>query len=355
MAIMARHFLSLVGISLVLLAAGPVRAWAEPSGPVMTQTVDMSVASTFANKLALSGPLVVAQATAVSNGMRLGSPAALEASATPLAGERLSDWLLRQAPDAQAYPLGLVWQLPAERAVQTQLKADLLAELAQVAFLGGAARANLQQLLQALPVTGRVHLPMVDARWLQANPVFDPVLQADHVLRMPNRPSTVSVLTFAGEICTLPHQPGAQARHYLTLCEPQHSRHMERAWVVQADGSVNHFLIAFWNEQPQSEPAPGALIGAHWPDKESDRLSRLLTEFLATQPYRALFSESVPTKKVANTPLTPPGPAAFGPLFTANDWGSIGLLQTPTARMAPVGDARFHFSHVYPYERLNVF
>jgi hypothetical protein len=355
MAIMARHFLSLVGISLVLLAAGPVRAWAEPSGPVMTQTVDMSVASTFANKLALSGPLVVAQATAVSNGMRLGSPAALEASATPLAGERLSDWLLRQAPDAQAYPLGLVWQLPAERAVQTQLKADLLAELAQAAFVDGAVRANLQQLTQALPVTGRVHLPMVDARWLQANPVFDPVLQADHVLSMPSRPSTVSVLTFAGEVCTLAHQPGAQARHYLTLCEPQHSRHMERAWVVQADGSVNHFLIAFWNEQPQSEPAPGALIGAHWPGREADRLSRLLTEFLATQPYRALFSESVPTKKVANTPLTPPGPAAFGPLFTANDWGSIGLLQTPTARMARVGDARFHFSRVYPYERLNVF
>jgi hypothetical protein len=355
MAIMARHFLSLVGISLVLLAAWPVRAWAEPSGPVTTPTGDLSVASTFANKLAASAPLAVAQATAASNGMRLGSPAALEASASPLAGERLSDWLLRQAPDAQAYPLGLVWQLPAERAAQTQLKADLLAELAQVTFLDGAARANLQQLTQALPVTGRVHLPMVDARWLQANPVFDPVLQADHVLRMPKRPSTVSVLTFAGEICTLAHQPGAQARHYLTLCEPQHSLHMERAWVVQADGSVNHFLIAFWNEQPQSEPAPGALIGAHWPGKEADRLSRLLTEFLATQPYRALLSESVPAKRVANTPLTPPGPAAFGPLFTANDWGTIGLLQTPTARMARVGDARFHFSRVYPYERFNVF
>lgn len=340
---MARHFLSLVGISCALLALGPARLVAEPVNAHKAPTL-------AAQQGAASAPTAAPAA-----------PAAPETSATtwppttPLEGERLSDWLLRQAPNAQDYPLGLVWQLPGERAAQAQLKADLLAELAQVAFLDDAVRANLRQLTQALPVTGRVHLPMVDARWLQAHPVFDPVLQADHLLTLPARPSTVSVLTSAGDICTLAHQPGAQARHYLALCEPQHSRQLDRAWVVQADGSVSHVQIAFWNEQPQSEPAPGALMGAHWRGQEAERLSRLLTEFLATQPLGAWLTEAVPFKRVSNTPLTPPGPAAFGPLLTANDWGSIGLLQTPTARMARGGDARFHFSRVYPYERLNVF
>jgi hypothetical protein len=51
----------------------------------------------------------------------------------------------------------------------------------------------------------------------------------------------------------------------------------------------------------------------------------------------------------------PPGPAARSPLLSANDWGTIGLLQTPTARMGAQGEARFHFSRVYPYERTNVF
>ncbi len=43
------------------------------------------------------------------------------------------------------------------------------------------------------------------------------------------------------------------------------------------------------------------------------------------------------------------------PVVTANDWGVIGLLQTPTARMAEAGDMRFHVSRVLPYVRGNVF
>ena len=42
-------------------------------------------------------------------------------------------------------------------------------------------------------------------------------------------------------------------------------------------------------------------------------------------------------------------------VLSANDWGTIGLLQTPTARMAPAGDARFNVNRVFPYERINVF
>lgn len=36
------------------------------------------------------------------------------------------------------------------------------------------------------------------------------------------------------------------------------------------------------------------------------------------------------------------------------DFGGIGLLQTPTARMAPLGDISFNYSHVSPYLRYNV-
>ena len=41
--------------------------------------------------------------------------------------------------------------------------------------------------------------------------------------------------------------------------------------------------------------------------------------------------------------------------LTASDWGEIGLIQTPTARMAPAGTLRLHFSKVQPYTRGNVF
>src|SRR5690606_16965763 len=39
---------------------------------------------------------------------------------------------------------------------------------------------------------------------------------------------------------------------------------------------------------------------------------------------------------------------------TQNDWGGIGLLQTPTARMADEGEFAFTASHTSPYSRYNV-
>lgn len=43
--------------------------------------------------------------------------------------------------------------------------------------------------------------------------------------------------------------------------------------------------------------------------------------------------------------------AQEGPAPTASDWGGIGLLQTPTARMADEGELSFTASHTSPYSR----
>ncbi|MDD5181157.1 MAG: YjbH domain-containing protein, partial [Gallionellaceae bacterium] len=40
---------------------------------------------------------------------------------------------------------------------------------------------------------------------------------------------------------------------------------------------------------------------------------------------------------------------------TAGDWGGVGLLQSPTARMRKAGAALFHLSRIYPYTNGNVF
>lgn len=46
--------------------------------------------------------------------------------------------------------------------------------------------------------------------------------------------------------------------------------------------------------------------------------------------------------------------AQQAPPATASEWGGTGLLQTPTARMAPDGDIAFTASHNSPYSRYNV-
>ena len=282
------------------------------------------------------------------------------ATAVPIEGERLSDWMLRQAPSALAYPTGLLWQVPAEQSAQTQLQQDVLAVLEDAAALPSHSKNALSKFVRSLPVTGRVRIAMQDARWLQAHPKFDPVLQANQVLMLPQRPTTVSVLTSEGEHCVLAHLSGAQARDYLNTCllakgsNTGSASGFNRAWVVQPDGHILNHGIATWNEEAQGEVAPGAIVWAHAQESSSpSKLSQLLTAFLATQAYDVVVAAAEPMSLQSVAKVIPAAQAKSLAL-TANDWGVVGLLQTPTARMLPAGEARFNMSRVYPYERVNV-
>src|SRR6185436_4349094 len=41
--------------------------------------------------------------------------------------------------------------------------------------------------------------------------------------------------------------------------------------------------------------------------------------------------------------------------LTTNDWGNVGLLQTPTARLRPAGNFAFSYNVAQPYTHGNVF
>lgn len=270
----------------------------------------------------------------------------------PRAGERLSDWLLRQEPArpvaGQGYAAGLMWTHPAEKPPQAALQRSVLA---------GLTRPGLEHLVplaawvQALPVTGRVFLARADARWLQANPDQDPVVDVDTRLVLPRRPGTVTVLRTDGSFCQVPHRSDARAAEYLASCNGLAAA--DDAWIVQPDGRIRAVGVQAWNAQAQEPPAPGAWI---WAPPQQDgvprELSDLLARFLGTQGLAGDLAASDPRLAV---PPAPRGLRLSRPPrdleLSASDWGEVGLLQTPSARMSPAGYARFHWSRVWPYSR----
>lgn len=52
--------------------------------------------------------------------------------------------------------------------------------------------------------------------------------------------------------------------------------------------------------------------------------------------------------------LLPCGLAHAEPRLTQNDFGGVGLMQTPTARMAPAGELSVNASRTEPYTRYSV-
>lgn len=284
----------------------------------------------------------------------------LDFTAQPVNNERLSDWLLRQQLHAFAYPHGLIWQVPSARLAQTQIKRRLLEKLNYSENVSSSAKDNLESFIQSLPVTGRVHVVNTDARWLQAHPKEDPVLHSDHQVLIPSRPSSIIVLTHAGNQCVLPHHTGLEARQYVKACELAYFDRVDDIWVIQPNGVMRKIGVANWNMEAHDALSPGAIVWAPLRDQGfSQEFSSLIAQFLSTQNYMDLLEkgpvipESQKLLRLSN--MSPPNNLARDFEITANDWGTIGLLQTPSARMSKTGEARFHYSNVYPYDRYNTF
>jgi membrane-associated phospholipid phosphatase len=256
-------------------------------------------------------------------------------------GERLSDWMVRNA-SAESDTTALQWRVASEQAAQARL---------QQAVLGALPDGPLYALIQALPVTGRLSVAMHEARWLQGSPWQDPMLDGRDTVLVPPRPLYVTVLTDTGKPCLVAHSAAAQAPDYLRAClGADEASAVDTVWLVQPDGRVQRYGVAAWNAQRQTPLAPGAWLWAPAPhggltEATADNLAR----FLATQLpgellWPALPSVAAPADQHLATPLR-------NLPLTVSDWGEIGLLQTPTARMAHEGDVRLHVSSVSPYTR----
>ena len=212
-----------------------------------------------------------------------------------VAPKRLSDWLLQQPIDPNAYPLGLSWRVPGEVAAQGALRLDLLRSLSgrdREVKAAPEVLARLRDWVRTLPVTGRVRVAVADARWLQANPARDPILRPGDSVVLPKRPHSVTVITARGTRCAVTHAVGMEAMAYVEACSAGKSGRWDWwwaaqpdwVWVAQPDGRVQRFGVAAWNREAQDEPAPGAWIwapprGAGFPE----HVSQQLITFLATQ------------------------------------------------------------------------
>ncbi|MDX8379214.1 MAG: YjbH domain-containing protein [Gallionella sp.] len=266
----------------------------------------------------------------------------------------LSQWLNELPLSTNAYLPGLVWMVPQEQVVQLSVKRALLDQLRTASY--GVSRRDAQHLadfVASLPATGRVVVPRTNARWLQVNPLFDPWLKKGQHIVIPTRPDYVTVVKGDGSTCRVAHSVRLYARDYARRCDA--ADHAQLAWVVQPDGLVQRVGVATWNETQQNPPAPGAWIvvsDSHipWPNAIMAQVARLLaTQGVAPDPD--LKKISLPEPKL-RTDLLGLYRQPRNNALTYNDWGMIGLIQTPTARMASAGHAALDVSRVYPYTRL---
>ncbi len=275
----------------------------------------------------------------------------------------LSDWLLNQPALESAYPLGLVWSTPEAKAQQQKQQSAWLSQLERLRTegrIGAEVWLTMQRMMRALSPTGRVRLAAADALWLKANPKRDATLLPGDTVRLPKRSMGVRLLDETGRACDIGHQAGALVRDYVEACWSGHMA--KHAWLVQPDGRIQHVGLRPWNPQLQSEPAPGAWL---WVPSDAARIPAEVSQAWAQWLGHQGVSDAVPGEAftIIERKPSPPAPEHnrwdlagrhFDPQPSASNWGMVGLLQTPTARMRTAGHFGLSFARVQPLNSMNV-
>jgi hypothetical protein len=285
--------------------------------------------------------------------------------------------------------------VPEEVQSQLRIKSQLLAQIQSVDVGSDISRIDargLSAFIAALPVTGRVVVEKTDPRWLEVNPQQDPFLKKGQRVVIPARPTSVTVVKGDGSLCQVTHAVELYAKDYARSCDAEGSPHT--VWLVQPDGLIQRAGVAGWNQSKQNSPAPGAWIVVadakiSWPEEILSQVARLLAtqgvapDRLSGLPVsdsarRLVAAKAAPDKNLTSRigtvpdvevfpvdsgPVILPAPARGTDLFgkperphdnalTANDWGLIGLIQTPSARMESAGNAAVTVSNASPYTRM---
>ena len=283
----------------------------------------------------------------VAGGLAQAQPQ-LQAQQLPIEKQqRLSAWLAEHPAASSTYPLGLMWLTPEEFKRQ---EADYTTLLDDASLPSGLKRS-----LGLLKPTGRVPQAAANASWLEAYPKKDPLLKPGDAVRVPAKPTNLRVLREDGLVCEIPHKPGALANDYVKACRPDADAPW--AWVVQADGRIQKVGLKLWNPSVQNEPAPGAWIWApNASAKLNDTSSWHVARWLANQgvsnqtdlPLFAAFERQIPPVVEASGALDLKG-RYFEPQPSYNDWGVVGLIQTPTARTQEAGSLGLTVHNTAPY------
>lgn len=285
----------------------------------------------------------------------------------PRQGERLSELLMREqllpgtARNSQGQSLqlpGMVLQRAELRDKQALKKTQLITQLV---ILGPEkVPAYLKPLVESLPATGRQLLPSQDGHEMAAKARLDPVLQAADRLAIPTTSNFIAVLGNRGQ-CSAEFKPEVAVPAYLEQCFPKSNWYQlgegfDNAWLVQPTGEVIKLNVGLWNQTAQTLPQPGAWVWAPSRNSgwaEADNLQ--LVEFLQTQGAYSNTNKTTTTRVVSAPEQTTT--AANNTSFdyavrpTRSDWGSVGLLQMPSARMAEAGTISLTASRVEPYSR----
>lgn len=120
------------------------------------------------------------------------------------------------------------------------------------------ALKTLSSWIQKSQFIKREFIPL-DFDTIRLKKELNPLLTGQYLLTLPTKPDSVLVLGAVEKNGPLPFKANQPATAYLDLAMPINDSENSFAWLIQPDGKVSSYPIAYWNQQ-HIDIAPGAII-----------------------------------------------------------------------------------------------
>ncbi|MGI2171033.1 capsule biosynthesis GfcC family protein [Shewanella sp. MF05960] len=173
-----------------------------------------------------------------------------------------------QLSSAQSNPLPIYWlgaglyDASSEAALLTQRQQILNALKTQYSDMGKPDHIQALKTLATWIANNqflqREFIPL-DYDVIRLKEELNPLLQGKYLLTLPGKPQYVMVLGAVTQNGSQPFVVRQNASQYIENAMPLNASQNSYAWLIQPDGQVEKYPIAYWNQQ-HIDIAPGAII-----------------------------------------------------------------------------------------------
>ncbi len=239
------------------------------------------------------------------------------------------------------------WLSVAEKQTQKHNKELLLKELTQYK---NAETQWLINWLQSLSITGRATIPVSDYKLMETNLNLNPYLMRGDSVKLFNKKNKINVIASNGQICELPFVAGRTAKAYTKACQLK----ADYAYFINANGKVSKQEFGAWQDGNKTKITAGSTLWVPTgKNKLPDIFNESIADIIATQSIDLKLPSPLKTSKISPKnqqkiiEKTINNNRNMGSSYS--DWGMVGLMQTPTARMQKAGEVALTVAKNNPY------
>lgn len=258
--------------------------------------------------------------------------------------QSLSQWYLEQLKQNQLLPHEInqsFWISHAEKNKQQIEKLQFIQQMNQIALT--TEELAFAKWIKKLQPTGKVNLPFTEYRFLEINKNFDPILQVNDKIVIRSNSNKILVISNENEKCSVIFDDAANTLDYIDSCGIT----ADKAYIIEANGKITEQQTALWNASKNQTVKAGSIIYVPKNGLVSSQTPALNNRILNILSYSIHKINFASLKPRAVTPTQRLFKGTDNQLST-NNWGEVGLINSPTARMNKSGNIQFSYINKKP-------